>query len=172
MWAKWDDMVVQDEETSNAEPPPAAATNGEPLPRVHEGPVLSPQAEPGPHLGISLGPLAMTSGILSPADGDRVAAGPTDVIGYAFAAQGRRVARVDVSLDGGRSWTRVVVDDAPSPWAWQLWHTTMDLPPGPTEITGRAWDDTGATQPELPARLSTLAGYADNSWPRVRIEVG
>src|SRR5947208_17008754 len=115
MWAKWNDLVVHDEETSNAEPPPAAATNREPLPRGHGGPGRPPEAEPGPHLGVSLGPLAMTSGILSPADGDRVAVGPTDVIGYAFAAQGSRVARVDVSLAGGQSWTRAAVDAAPSP---------------------------------------------------------
>jgi sulfite oxidase len=186
----------------------AWAMNGEPLPRVHGGPMrvvvpgyigarsvkwvqritvqdrpsesyfqaedyrlLPPDAEPGPLRGISLGPLAMTSGILSPADGDGVPAGPTDVIGYAFAAEGRRVARVDVSLDGGGSWTQAAVDDPPSPWAWQLWHTTVDLPAGSAEITARAWDDSGATQPEFPASLWNPAGYANNSWPRVIVDV-
>jgi sulfite oxidase len=183
--------------------------NGEPLPRVHGGPVrvvvpgyigarsvkwvqritvqehpaesyfqaedyrlLPPDAEPAPHRGISLGPLVMTSGILTPADGDRVPVGATEVIGYAFAAEGRRVARVDVSLDGGTAWTQAVVDDPPSPWAWQLWHTTVDLPRGSTELTARAWDDSGATQPEFPASLWNPAGYANNSWPRVRVDVG
>jgi sulfite oxidase len=133
--------------------------------------LLPPDAEPGPGRGISLGPLTMTSGILCP-DDDPVPAGPTDVIGYAFAAEGRTIARVDVSLDGGRTWTQADVDDPPSPWAWQLWHTTLDLPAGPAEITARAWDDTGATQPEFPASLWNPAGYDNNSWARVRVDVG
>jgi sulfite oxidase len=85
--------------------------------------------------------------------------------------QGRTVARVDVSLDGGGTWTQAAVDDRPSPWAWQLWHTTLALPPGPAEITARVWDDTGATQPEFPASLWNPAGYDNNSWPRIRVDV-
>jgi sulfite oxidase len=132
--------------------------------------LLPPDAEPGRGRGISLGPLTMTSGILCP-DGDRLPAGATDVIGYAFAAEGRTIVRVDVSLDGGRTWTQAAVDDPPSPWAWQLWHTTVDLAAGPAEITARAWDDAGATQPEFPASLWNPAGYDNNSWSRVRVDV-
>jgi sulfite oxidase len=182
--------------------------NGEPLPRIHGGPVrvvvpgyigarsvkwvqritvqdrpsenyfqaqdyrlLPPDAEPGPGRGLSLGPLAMTSGILSPDDGHRVPPGPRDVIGYAFAAAGRRVVRVDVSLDGGRTWSQAAVDEPASPWAWQLWHTTLDLPVGPAEITARAWDDSGATQPESPASTWNPAGYDNTSWPHIRVDV-
>jgi sulfite oxidase len=53
-----------------------------------------------------------------------------------------------------------------------LWHTTLDLPAGTAEITARAWDDTGATQPEFPASLWNPAGYDNNSWARVRVDVG
>jgi sulfite oxidase len=135
--------------------------------------LLPPDAEPGPGRGISLGPLTMTSGILCPDDDDGcLPAGPTDVIGYAFAAEGRTIVRVDVSRDGGRTWSQAAVDDAPSPWAWQLWHITLDLPAGPAEVTARAWDDTGATQPEFPASLWNPAGYDNNSWARVRVDVG
>jgi sulfite oxidase len=133
--------------------------------------LLPPDAEPASGRGISLGPLTMTSGILSPDGGDRVPAGPTDVIGYAFAAAGRTIVRVDVSLDDGRTWIQAAVDDRPSSWAWQLWHTTLDLPTGSAEITARAWDDTGATQPEFPASLWNPGGYDNNSWPRIRVDV-
>jgi sulfite oxidase len=132
--------------------------------------LLPPDAEPAPGLGISLGPLTMTSGILFPDDGDRLAAEPTDVIGYAIAPEGRSIARVDVSLDGGQTWTQADVDDPPSRWAWQLWHTKLDLPPGSAEITARAWDDTGATQPEFPASLWNPGGYDNRSWPRIRVD--
>jgi sulfite oxidase len=129
-------------------------------------------AEPGPGRGISLGALPMTSGILTPDDGARQAAGPTAVTGYAFAGEGRSIARVDVSPDGGRTWIQAQVDDPASPWAWQLWRATMNLPLGPAEITARAWDDTGATQPEFPATLWNPAGYGNNSSPRIRVDVG
>jgi sulfite oxidase len=182
--------------------------NGEPLPRVHGGPVrvvvpgyigarsvkwireitvqdqpsqsyfqaedyrlLPPDTTPAPGRGISLGPLNLTAAILAPDDGARVPAGPTDVTGYALAGEGRSVARVDVSTDGGQTWTQATVDDQPSPWAWQLWRTTLDLPVGPAEITARAWDDAGATQPEFPASVWNPAGYDNTSWPRIRVDV-
>jgi sulfite oxidase len=186
----------------------AWAMNGQPLPRIHGGPVrvvvpgyigarsvkwvqritaqpqpsdnyfqaedyrlLPPDATPAPGRGISLGPLILTAAILSPDDGARLAAGPTEVTGYALPGERRTVARVDVSLDGGRTWTQAAVDDPPSPWAWQLWHTTLDLPAGPAEITARAWDDTGATQPDSPAGVWNPSGYDNTSWPRIRVDV-
>jgi sulfite oxidase len=184
----------------------AWAMNGEPLPRVHGGPVrvvvpgyigarsvkwvqritaqaqpadnyyqaedyrlLPPDAEPAAGRGIALGPLTLTSAILSPGDGADVPAGPTDVSGYALAGEGRSIARVDVSTDGGVTWIQATLEDPPGPWAWQLWHTTVDLPSGPAGISARAWDDTGATQPEFPASLWNPAGYNNNSWPRIRV---
>ncbi|MDT7552052.1 MAG: sulfite oxidase [Pseudonocardiales bacterium] len=56
--------------------------------------------------GISLGPIALNSEILSPDDGATVPAGTTHVTGYALAGEDRGVARVDVSLDNGRTWIR------------------------------------------------------------------
>ncbi|MCW2718515.1 sulfite oxidase [Pseudonocardia sp.] len=133
--------------------------------------LLPPDAEPAPGRGISLGPLVLTSAILSPDDGSRVAAGPTEVAGYALAGEGRSIARVDVSLDGGRTWVQAAVEDPPSPWAWQLWRTTVVLPAGPAEITARAWDDTGATQPDSPASVWNPSGYDNTSRPCIRLDV-
>ena len=102
-------------------------------------------------------------------------ANPRNIVGTWKQDVGPDSTRSDLigySLDGGRTWTQAVVDAPPSPWAWQLWHTTLHLPPGPAEITARAWDDTGATQPEYPASLWNPAGYDNNSWPRIRVDVG
>jgi sulfite oxidase len=63
------------------------------------------------------------------------------------------------------------VDDAPGPCAWQQWHTAVDLPAGPAEITARAWDDAGGTQPEFPASMWNPAGYGNTAWHRVRVDV-
>jgi sulfite oxidase len=133
--------------------------------------LLPADVTPAPGRGISLGPLNLTCAILAPDDGARRSAGLADVTGYALAGEGRTIARVDLSLDGGHTWTQADVDDPASPWAWQLWHLALDLPPGPAEITARAWDDTGATQPELPASLWNPAGYNNNSWSRIRVDV-
>ena len=47
---------------------------------------------------LPLGLVALNSDVLSPADGETVAAGPVEVRGYAFAGGERHVARVDVSV--------------------------------------------------------------------------
>ena len=59
-------------------------------------------ARPGPGAGMPLGLVALNADVLSPADGETVAAGPVEVRGYAFAGGERHVARVDVSLDARR----------------------------------------------------------------------
>ncbi|TDC65907.1 sulfite oxidase [Actinomadura sp. GC306] len=134
--------------------------------------VLPPEADPrtsGPGEGISLGPIALNCDILSPDDGAQVPPGPTRITGYALAGDDRTVARVDVSLNGGGTWTQANLDAADEPWAWQHWHTTLDLSPGEVEITARAWDSTGALQPESPAHLWNPKGYINNSWPRIHL---
>ncbi|WP_243274281.1 sulfite oxidase [Streptomyces albus subsp. chlorinus] len=130
-------------------------------------------AHAGPGDGISLGPIALNCDILRPGQQHtRLPAGPTEVVGYALAGDDRTVARVDVSLDGGLTWTQADLAPRPARWTWQLWRTTVELPPGEAEITVRAWDSTGATQPESPAHLWNPKGYANNSWARLRLVCG
>lgn len=124
-----------------------------------------------PGEGLSLGPLAVNSAILSPADGTAVSAGPTAVSGYALAGDSRGVARVEVSVDAERRWVQAALDNQNSPWSWRLWHTTIDLPPGEVEIIARAWDTAAAVQPEHEAHLWNPKGYFNNAWSRVRLTV-
>ncbi|MCS0636885.1 sulfite oxidase [Streptomyces sp. LP05-1] len=131
--------------------------------------MLPAGAEPGPGEGVPLGPLAVNCAVLTPGDGDRPPSGPVPVAGYALAGEGRTVARVEVSADGGESWTRAETDPAASPWAWQHWRTTVELPPGETELIARAYDSAGAAMPESPAAVWNPKGYANNSWSRVRV---
>ena len=133
--------------------------------------MLPPDGDPAPGRGVPLGPLVLTCAILTPDDGAAVTAGPVPVSGYAVAGEHRTIARIDVSADGGRTWTAADVGSAPGPWAWQLWHATLDLPSGPAELVARAWDDAGATQPESAASLWNPGGYANTAWPRVRVDV-
>lgn len=134
--------------------------------------LLPPEADPGaagPGDGISLGPVALNCDVTAPDDGAPLTAGAVTVRGHAFAGGTRRVARVDVSPDGGRAWTRARLDDPAGPWTWTLWHAVVDLPAGPGEIVARAWDDTAALQPESAAALWNPKGYVNNSWGRVRV---
>jgi sulfite oxidase len=123
----------------------------------------------GPGAGMPLGLVALNSDVLSPADGETVAAGPLEVRGYAFAGGERHVTRVDVSLDGGASWSQTELLDDVGPWAWRHWRIMVDLAPGEHEILVRAWDSSAATQPEDEAGLWNPPGYVNNARPHVRV---
>src|SRR4051794_36575484 len=132
--------------------------------------LLPEDGTPGPGAGMPLGLVALNADVLSPADGQTVAAGPLEVRGYAFAGGERHVARVDVSLDGGASWAQAELLDTLGPWAWRHWRITVDLTPGEHEILVRAWDSSAATQPEDEAALWNPKGYVNNARPRVRVQ--
>lgn len=119
--------------------------------------------------GSMLGELPVNSVICSPGDGESLPAGRVRVAGWAMAGGGRRVERVEVSADGGRSWTVAGTRDERGDWAWRLWEAELELPPGDGEIVCRAWDSAAQTQPEHPSQVWNFKGYANNSWHRVRI---
>jgi sulfite oxidase len=131
--------------------------------------LLPPDGKPGPGAGMPLGLVALNSDVLSPADGETVAAGPVEVRGYAFAGGERHVARVDVSVDGGASWSQADLLEDLGRWAWRQWRMSVDLAPGEHEILVRAWDSSAATQPEDNATLWNPKGYVNNARPRVRV---
>ena len=131
--------------------------------------VAARTGRPGPGAGMPLGLVALNSDVLSPADGETVAAGPVEVRGYAFAGGERHVARVDVSIDGGASWSQAELLEDLGPWAWRQWRMTVHLAPGEHEILVRAWDSSAATQPEDNATLWNPKGYVNNARPHVRV---
>jgi sulfite oxidase len=131
--------------------------------------LLPEDGTPGPGAGMPLGLVALNCDVLSPADGETVAAGPVEVRGYAFAGGERHVARVDVSVDGGGSWSQAELLDDLGPWAWRHWRITVVLSEGEQEILVRAWDSSAATQPEDPAALWNPKGYVNNARPRIRV---
>ncbi|WP_328929408.1 sulfite oxidase [Streptomyces sp. NBC_00190] len=76
-----------------------------------------------------------------------VPAGPVRLEGRAWSGYGP-VARVEVSSDGGSSWSEA--DLAPQGahrWAWQAWHHTWTATPGSHTLLARATDAEGRTQP-------------------------
>jgi sulfite oxidase len=122
--------------------------------------------------GMMLGESPVNSVIGSPVAGEKLRAGRVAVRGWAMAGGGREIARVDVSTDGGRSWTTAEVASRDSGWTWCFWEASLDLPPGEHEILCRAFDSAAQTQPAHPAQVWNFKGYANNAWHRVRVVCG
>ncbi len=136
--------------------------------------ILPPEADPAtaaPGEGIPLSAVPLNCDILYPGDDAVLPAGPLTIRGWAMAADGRDVARVDVSLDGGRTWRQADLQPATGRWSWRLWSLTVDVLSAPMTVTVRAWDDTGVTQPESPAPLWNPRGYTNNAWAHVEVTV-
>ncbi|TSK16209.1 Sulfite oxidase, mitochondrial [Bagarius yarrelli] len=108
-----------------------------------------------------------------------------NVKGYAWSGGGREIVRVDVSLDGGKTWQVAKLQNgeegdtsAPSPppgraWAWKLWEITIPLPKGAQEleVVCKAVDSSYNTQPDSVAPIWNLRGVLSNSWHRVNVKV-
>lgn len=72
---------------------------------------------------------------------------PYRLFGAAWAGE-RAVAKVEVSLDGGKSWTPAKLLGEAKPIQWVLWEYAWERPErGPVSIIARATDDQGHTQP-------------------------
>jgi DMSO/TMAO reductase YedYZ molybdopterin-dependent catalytic subunit len=99
----------------------------------------------------------------------RVERGSCTVRGRAWSGLGR-IERVEVSADGGGSWSDADVGEQPSVWAWCEWAWDWDASaPGRYELCCRATDAAGNTQP-LHAPWN-LGGYANNAVQRVPVAV-
>jgi sulfite oxidase len=119
--------------------------------------------------GLMLGEGPVNSVILSPAEEDIVPAGRVVVRGWALAGGDRQVARVDVSADGGKTWTVADLDTEGGDYTWRLWESALELGPGDHEIACRAWDTAAQTQPEHASQVWNFKGYTNNAWHRVRV---
>ncbi|KAG7472028.1 hypothetical protein MATL_G00104240 [Megalops atlanticus] len=131
--------------------------------------------------------LPVQSAITQPAEGSVVERSQEEVTikGYAWSGGGREVVRVDVSLDGGRTWHVAELrsgekgqEAAASPppgraWAWKLWEVTAPLPPAAQEleIVCKAVDSSYNVQPDTVAPIWNLRGVLSNAWHRVRVKV-
>ena len=108
------------------------------------------------------------SKIFFPASGGEVVAGvPFDVGGAAFG--GTRIAKVEVTTDGGASWTEArTVRHEDLDHVWMFWKATVTFDTvGEHEIHARATDVHGLAQPE--EDVDPLDGT--DKWPRVAVQV-
>ncbi|WP_333841377.1 SorT family sulfite dehydrogenase catalytic subunit [Pelomicrobium sp.] len=96
-------------------------------------------------------------------------AGWVQIHGVAFGGT-QAVKRVEVSLDGGRSWkeARFVGPDL-GRYAWRQFVFQAELKPGAYTVTSRAIDAKGNVQPE--ERMENDQGYVNNSWRDHAVQV-
>nr|UJH94654.1 nitrate reductase [Spirodela polyrhiza] len=97
--------------------------------------------------------------------------------GYAYAGGGKKVTRVEVTLDGGETWLQCELDLPERPnkygkyWCWCFWSVDLEVLDllGAKEIAVRAWDQALNTQPEK--LIWNVLGMMNNCWFRVKVNV-
>ncbi|MCE4226567.1 molybdopterin-dependent oxidoreductase [Methylobacterium sp. C25] len=124
-----------------------------------------------PTKGHTIDTMPLNAAICDPERGATLKAGRNRVRGYAVSGD-RAIVRVDVSGNGGRSWTQADLEhEQDAPFAWTFWSVELYLAPGEHELAVRAWDMAGQTQPALPTDTWNHKGYLCTCWHRVRISV-
>jgi sulfite oxidase len=110
--------------------------------------------------------------ITSPREGFAAPAGAAlSVHGHAWSGH-VPLARVEVSLDGGRSWRPAGLGPLPDTFAWRSFTAVFADPPrGVVEIVARASDAQGRAQP-LGSAPWNPRGYCNNTVHRVKGRIG
>ncbi|KAE8077397.1 hypothetical protein FH972_015964 [Carpinus fangiana] len=102
---------------------------------------------------------------------------PYTLTGYAYSGGGRKVTRVEVTMDGGEKWRVCALDHPEKPnkygkyWCWCFWSLEVEVLDliATKEIAVRAWDEALNTQPEK--LIWNVMGMMNNCWFRVKINV-
>jgi len=114
--------------------------------------------------------LAVKSLITRPLEGAQLAPGPVQIAGFAWAGESR-IARVDVSIDGGASWGAARLTGPVHKFAWRRFEYDAVLrQPEVHTILSRATDENGLAQPVVPRW--NPSGYLWNAPDRIDVAVG
>ncbi|GBG31908.1 Nitrate reductase NADH [Hondaea fermentalgiana] len=126
--------------------------------------------------------LPVNSAICLPRPGSTVDVddGSVTLKGWAWSGGGRNIIRVDVSVDGGKTWQgadlgRGAEQGQNRAWAWTFWEAEVDIPPElrkpgvELDICCRAVDVSMNHQPERPEAVWNLRGIMNNSYHHVAV---
>ncbi|TMA62873.1 MAG: sulfite oxidase [Deltaproteobacteria bacterium] len=97
-----------------------------------------------------------------------VSAGPVTLTGKAWAGHGG-VSRVELSVDGGSTWSKAELGESASPYARRTWTFVWDAKPGACVLHVRATDAEGNMQPV--DQQWNYGGYGNNGVQRVNVVV-
>ncbi len=96
-----------------------------------------------------LSEMQVKSAIAQPSPHDTVAGGSSvKIFGVAWTGDAR-IAKVEVSADGGKTWNEARLTGEAKPFCWRLWDWDWRTPAGPAQATlmARATDSRGQSQP-------------------------
>jgi len=159
-WIKWLQAIhVQSEEASGFFMQTAYR-----LPRTP----VEPGAAVPPENTVPVTTFPLKSIIARPVDGSRLPRGRQEVVGVAFSGEAA-IARVEVSLDAGRSWREAALEGEPGLGRWQVFRLPIEARRGPMSAVARATDARGMVQPER--ATWNPSGYFWNAWHAVGWEV-
>lgn len=149
--------------------------------KVHDGPKMTGSAYRVPPRPVAAGEkvdkkemviierMPVKSLITTPQTGIETAERTLRIKGHAWSGD-RTIARVDVSVDFGATWTQAGLDAPVNDGAWQNWAATVSFPQaGYYEVWARAVDSAGVGQPH--AIAWNPKGYLNNSMHRVAVRV-
>jgi DMSO/TMAO reductase YedYZ molybdopterin-dependent catalytic subunit len=104
-----------------------------------------------------IGPMRLKSEIVRPRAGDSLGIGTNRIFGVAWAGE-EPVAGVEVSSDGGKTWTPAQLVGPRAAYSWTMWEYLWEVAvPGRYELLARATSWSGAVQPAAHDPLS--GGY-------------
>ncbi|KAI8915618.1 Oxidoreductase, molybdopterin-binding domain-containing protein [Gorgonomyces haynaldii] len=127
----------------------------------------------------SIQELPVQSAVLDPQPGQTVRPlnGKLNVRGYAIAGGGRAINRVDVSVDGGKTWTDAQLMKPNQPrdksWAWTQWEAQVSVPRDTTEldIVCKAVDSSYNTQPDTFNGIYNARGVLNSAWQHIKTSI-
>lgn len=96
---------------------------------------------------VVVGPMMVKSEIIRPREGELLGLGTNRLFGVAWAGPDG-VARVEVSMDDGRSWTEAQLVGPQAPYSWTMWEYLWEIAePGAYTVVARATSSGGQVQP-------------------------
>ena len=113
--------------------------------------------------------LTVKSLIAVPSDGAKLKPGKQEIKGAAWAGEAD-IAKVEISTDGGSSWTPAELGKDHAKYAWRLWsYAWKPAKSGDYVILSRATDSQGRVQPD--AAVWNPSGYLYNAYDQVKVYV-
>jgi len=113
--------------------------------------------------------LTVKSIIAGPVDGSKVKGRSLHIFGSAWAGEAN-IVKVDVSTDGGQTWSSAALGKDQAHYAWRLWEFKWKPPKSADYvIMSRATDSQGRVQPAVADW--NPSGYLYNAFDRVNIHV-